>query len=514
MNIFKNIAIRIIPVGILTFVIVAAIAYQRGVYDITFIERPTESTSADIVTDAVTDIDVSGDTQPADTTTPEVSDTTAPVAEVSEVEEFLGTLSSTDELAAGSYTVTDEVWDSARMKLTRLNCAAVPADGYSLRMRAVSVPERVSNLDDSGYTTVLREQSEPRPVVDIYMDYILIDNGITVDVLSRDGKLLVQSFDISKYQPAYTRDKSDRALFKTEEPSQSRYGVTVTKYYYLDETGKLVASDYDDTADSRGLYMNYPTYYARNNDGSRPVGYNSSEGLYGYSNANGWSRTGYKYKRAFSFSEGLGCIVDENGWMHWVNENFITKVSEMPRYRYNGYHIWSSSNRRIYHVYLLPDTFGEKSRGMFYFEHGLVIVRRQTIDAGHYDLVGRSTWDIVADTELLLRADDTVFPLPPDYNLVSYSNGMILLEKGGRYGFMDYTGKWIVQPTYTYAKPYNEGLAVVGKDGKYGLIDTNGEFVLPMIFDHVESVSGGIAAAWSQEHGWMLFSKMKQIAVP
>ena len=86
----------------------------------------------------------------------------------------------------------------------------------------------------------------------------------------------------------------------------------------------------------------------------------------------------------------------------------------------------------------------------------------------------------------------------------------VMLEKHGQYGFMDYTGKWIADPVFTYAEPFNEGLAMVEKDGVAGMIDTDGRFVIPMVFDYVSSVSGGIIAAYDETCGWVLFNKMQR----
>lgn len=504
MSILRKITVRIIPIAFLAFIVVAVIAYQRGVFDLSFVER-NPGTTANQPDTLPPD---TGDTTPptSDTLPPDTGESNPPAVEPSELERFLTSLSTTADLTAGGYTVTDAAWGDSYM-LSKLTLGSLPT-AYSLRTRVENVPERVANADDSGYTTVMKEVEAARPAVEVYMDYILIDSGSSVDVYSREGKLLLSALDTEKYAPAYTRDKADRALFVAEEPSQYNPKNTLTKYYYIDENGALTESDYNDKADSRGLYMNYPTYFGKSDNANALVGYDEKTNLYGFSNANGWTRTGFRYMRTFSFSDGLGCYVDENGFMHWFDQNLVTKVSELPRYRYNGYHIWSSSNRRLYHVYLMPDTFGEESRGMFYFDSGLVLVRRQTIDAGHHDLSYNSSWDIVTDTEVLMRSDDTEFPLPADYKLVSYSNGMILLEKDGMRGFMDSTGRWAVQPLYSYAEPFCEGLAVVGDGNSVGLIDTNGNFVIPMIFDSIENVSGGIIAAYREADGWMIFNKM------
>ena len=53
------------------------------------------------------------------------------------------------------------------------------------------------------------------------------------------------------------------------------------------------------------------------------------------------------------------------------------------------------------------------------------------------------------------------------------------------------------------------GCAKVELDGVSGMIDTDGNFVIPMIFDYVSSISGGIAAAYDDACGWVLFNKVQ-----
>ncbi len=513
MSIFKKIAVRIIPVAFLAFVVTVAIAYQRGALDLSFTDNTTDTSDTAVTDTHKPDTMDTAAPDTSDTAKPDTSADTEPVPDNTvDVADFLSGIKQTSNAIGEGYNITDTVWGDSYL-LTRLIPEHTLPTAYSLRTRIEKVPERVTNTEDSGYTTVINDVTVNRPALEVYMDYILVDNGTSVDILSRDGKLIMSGVDTEMYVPAYTRDKNDRPLFIFTRPSQYYPSQMLTSYCYIDEGGNFVDSDYNDATDSRGLYMNYPSYFGKSDHTNAFVTYDEESGLFGYANANGAvHNAGYKYQRAYSFNNGFGCIVDENGFMHWLDENLITKISELPQYRYNGYHIWSSSNRRLYHVYLRPDTFGEESRGMFYFDNGLILVRRQTIDAGHHDLGANSSWDVVTDTEVLIRRDDTEFPLPPDYKLVSYSNGMILLEKNGKRGFMDNLGKWIVQPVYDYAEPFCEGLAVIGNGEKMGVVDTSGNFVIPMIFDSIENVSGGIIAAYSDADGWALFNKMTAVA--
>jgi len=63
-----------------------------------------------------------------------------------------------------------------------------------------------------------------------------------------------------------------------------------------------------------------------------------------------------------------------------------------------------------------------------------------------------------------------------------------------KFGFIDITGKTVVDFQYDWAEQFFNGLAMVVKEGKYGYINTEGEVVIPLQFDGAEHFSEGLAA--------------------
>ncbi|MBR6743728.1 MAG: WG repeat-containing protein, partial [Clostridia bacterium] len=156
-------------------------------------------------------------------------------------------------------------------------------------------------------------------------------------------------------------------------------------------------------------------------------------------------------------------------------------------------------------------TNGEESIGFYFFEHGLCRVRLMSVDYYRYEKYKRLY--VVSDNDFIIYANGDRFPIPEGYDVISYSSGMILLEKDGKYGYMDYTGDWIVDPVLKYAEPFYEGLAVIGagEDGKErALIDVSGQYVIPPgEFSYISHASTGLLTVWSDEDGWELLYKMK-----
>jgi len=67
-----------------------------------------------------------------------------------------------------------------------------------------------------------------------------------------------------------------------------------------------------------------------------------------------------------------------------------------------------------------------------------------------------------------------------------FYEGMAMVRRNGKYGYIDKTGKEVVKPQFDFAYPFSEGLAKVEKNGKYGFIDTKGRQVVDFIYKDFE----------------------------
>ena len=143
--------------------------------------------------------------------------------------------------------------------------------------------------------------------------------------------------------------------------------------------------------------------------------------------------------------------------------------------------------------------------GCYYYEYGLVKARRQIYD--YYQLEDWDLMYIMSDEYVMLYTDGSEFPVPTGYSVKTYSNGVMLLEKNGTFGYMDYTGAWLNSPDYEDARYFMEGLAPCKKNGKWGMIDTAGRTVLPFVYDYIQPTSSGVIVTHSG-NGWNVYMKM------
>jgi hypothetical protein len=62
---------------------------------------------------------------------------------------------------------------------------------------------------------------------------------------------------------------------------------------------------------------------------------------------------------------------------------------------------------------------------------------------------------------------------------------VLVPEKGG-WGYIEKSGKFVIQPQYNQAEPFSDGLALVKKLGKQYFIDRSGKTVIkgPLICPH------------------------------
>lgn len=73
------------------------------------------------------------------------------------------------------------------------------------------------------------------------------------------------------------------------------------------------------------------------------------------------------------------------------------------------------------------------------------------------------------------------------------SEGLALVIKGAKYGYIGRDGRVKISLRYDYASPFSEGYAAVSLGGKFGFVDTTGRWKVKPQFDFARSVRSGKA---------------------
>ncbi len=554
----KTVITRIVSCLLLGFLVFAAIQYGRGVYDFTFIERVPTPGQPEAVTDAPTPPDTgtetAADTDPNDTLPPSdtepVSDGTGdvdtsdpavteePPAEETTApdEEALPPVPATAaSVTAGLSTVADAEGKgytpltAGTYKRATSLLARLPIRGTSDKWTLSTYMARdllVTEYEKGCIYTEETTTPADRPAIMLQNGFIIRDNGGTLTLLSPDGRTVLADYDETSFRLTNLRDAEGNALFAsvkhetreilipimkkneyTGKPEETglfeetpvKQEVEVLTYYTLSPEGKWIPSEYTDEyplpeADL-GLLFDAPADYGVS-DGPLER-YCGDSGRWGYRNKETGQIVCYpQFTKAYNYKDGYAICFD--GYrMHVLDES--------------GHKVWSTLYDEpevfvTYNELTLPDTNGIESIGTYYFSHGLTRLRvRENLYT--YKLYSYIKSD---DYTALYDVNGQQFPIPQGYTLEGYSDGMLLLKKEGEelYGYMNYKGQWVIQPEYTYARPFLSGLAVVGKGNKMGLVDVNGSFVLPRVFDYISEPSGGMVAVYDKSVGWNVYRMM------
>lgn len=122
---------------------------------------------------------------------------------------------------------------------------------------------------------------------------------------------------------------------------------------------------------------------------------------------------------------------------------------------------------------------------------------------GSFGLIHEDGTEIMAATNNIL--------LPP-------SEGLLICRVNGNdpIGFVDKTGKWIVEPVYKSALSFNHGWAAIKDDNGWGYIDAKGNVVVPLTWNNVSLLSftnpDVIFVSAAQNNEWQPYDvKKKQV---
>ena len=228
--------------------------------------------------------------------------------------------------------------------------------------------------------------------------------------------------------------------------------------------------------------------------------YKVTKGIrYGYKDKDGNVIIEPQFAMAYDFApDGRAAVKDVNGNLFFIDKN--GKEVASIRKAYYAYPA-EFNKQKLHQRYTDGINMNVLDVGMYYYDNGHVMVR--------YVLMDPYTAKILYKTKnSLIDIYGSSVPVPGNYTLENYSDGVMLLQKNGMYGYMSTDMSWVCPAIFDSAEPFIQGLAVASLDGKYGMIDTNGNTVLPFCFKYISNVSDGRVAAYSDELGWQLYTVM------
>ena len=505
----RPLAVRIPALLIMLLLCAVAVLYLRGWFDISLIVRGsddenTNETETETTAGAV--IDPPGETKAPSLSTeapagteerPDASDT-EPVQDMFAVE----------AIPDGNEASYAEWTPEGGWRLYELIGAETLLPNYFSSGKKIEFDISYSNRGDGSPNDVNYTPREvDRPAVYTYMGSLIVEteqDGV-YNIISADGET-VGSFDENVIVPAYCRDKDGKPLYE----AVGEHGAGTGVYYYINEqTHTFDGADYIPAIDSRGVRFDYAPDYGAPSDSrtfTARLRKRSDGDIYEFALADekGKRLRDYNYTAAYEFSEERAAVVNEKGQLYYISRSGSTAIKAARTRKI------PSQDRTVVDILLEPLTDGKESIGFYYYDHGLV--RARVLAANYYRYNSKNETYAQSDENIVMTMEGERFYIPAGYEVKAYSCGMLLLNGAHGYGYMDYTGRWVIDPDLDEASAYSEGLAVIKKDGKCALVDTNGGFVIPYgVYDHIEEPSTGIIAAYGGGK-WTVIAKVDTAA--
>lgn len=94
-----------------------------------------------------------------------------------------------------------------------------------------------------------------------------------------------------------------------------------------------------------------------------------------------------------------------------------------------------------------------------------------------------------------------------------FPEGLSFAEKDGKWGYINNTGKVIINFEYEYTANFSEGYAVVGKKGVYYPINKQGQSAFELTFTNMYNFTEGLAAVCNGKK-WGYINNIGKIAIP
>lgn len=280
------------------------------------------------------------------------------------------------------------------------------------------------------------------------------------------------------------------------------YNSSTGKYGYINKSGKVVVkAKYDEAYDF--------------SDGYAIVGKKDSYGdmAYGFINAKGKVVVKLKYSEVRNFSEGYAAV--KNGTKGWGFVDTKGKVIVEPSYKEVGDFsdglVWGGGTWSYDYL----DTTGQKVLSVDYdymisdhlhlswrdFSSGLVLMSDGYMS--FFSVVVRERLRFVnKDGEVVINPNENGYEIYGGFH-----DGLALVKKDGKYGYINTKGKLVIDAVYDYAEDFSEGRAIVGNSGygasgdhvQYGVIDKNGKTIVKLKYDAIGNFSEGMA--WVEKDG-------------
>lgn len=200
---------------------------------------------------------------------------------------------------------------------------------------------------------------------------------------------------------------------------------------------------------------------------------------WGYINKKGEYVINPQFENVFFFRDGLALVEASDGKLGFIGKDGKYKIAAQfmaatPFFEglafvvsEGGYPVCiDKSGKTMFEL--------KQAEIVFAFSDGLALFCNENLDCGFVDKSGK----VVVNPQF-----DDARP---------FSEGLAAVERDGKWGFIDKTGKIVINPQFEKVGDFVKGKAIFATDDdKFGYIDTKGNYVINPQFDYASNFSDG-----------------------
>ncbi len=341
--------------------------------------------------------------------------------------------------------------------------------------------EGIALVKKDGKHQLIDRQLKPVPLPENATGVSTFKSGLApvliagkVGFINRKGELVVEPLIVSE-------------TANVPLPQEGMRLVSVSGYYtFIDSTGKQI---------SKPVFA-----YAQHFSEGLAVVMNENR-KYGYIDKTGNLVIPFQFDEAQSFSDGLALT----GIGHGDHSHFsLIDKSGKVVFNVPDAHTIISSFQGGKAPFRVKTKDG--IRYGFYNKKGEIEIQPEydwveSIVGGSGETLGKAIGVRIKKGELFGLIDGEIFIEPKFNNIKSFHEGLAAASTGTgqeqRFGYIDKSGNWKIQPAYYAANDFSSGLAAVCdvESKKWGYIDESGKIVIEPQFNFVYNFNGDIAIA-------------------
>ncbi len=254
-----------------------------------------------------------------------------------------------------------------------------------------------------------------------------------------------------------------------------------------------------------------------------------SEGLAAVRNLEAWSyidqnferKTDFKFALAEDFSEGLAVAGLKTDRLLEYDYGFLNTDCEWEISPvYAGASSFSEGLAAVAVIGDDVNDIGQPLKEWGYInKKGEWVIKPQFHEAGNFEngiahvMIfedGRKKYTIInTNGDYLLTPKEGYVLLDRDTMLIRQKD-----EKTEKYGYIDISCNWVIEPQFDFCFAFSEGLAPVEINDKWGFIDQDGKVVIEPKYKDVEYFSDGLARVSFDGEKWGCIDKKGDTVLP